>query len=77
MVEEHLTPLPLKMQRASNRKVAKPWFHSRCGNALLCPCERHLMLFPTLEPSSLMAQPDERHANRAASVLEWYDRHRA
>jgi len=23
-----------------------------------------------------MAQPDERHANRTASVLEWYDRHR-
>jgi len=22
------------------------------------------------------AQPDERHANRTASVLEWYDRHR-
>jgi len=38
------------------------------------------MLFPTLEPSSLpvvVAQPDERHANRTASVLEWYDRHRA
>jgi len=38
------------------------------------------MLFPTLGPSSLpvvVAQPDERHANRAASVLEWYDRHRA
>jgi len=25
----------------------------------------------------VVAQPDERHANRAASVLEWYDRHRA
>jgi len=24
-----------------------------------------------------VAQPDERHANRAASVLEWYDRYRA
>jgi len=24
----------------------------------------------------VVAQPDERHANRAASVLEWYDRHR-
>jgi len=38
------------------------------------------MLFPTLGPSSLsvmVAQPDERHANRTASVLEWYDRHRA
>jgi len=23
------------------------------------------------------AQPDERHANRTVSVLEWYDRHRA
>jgi len=36
------------------------------------------MLFPTLGPSSLpvaVAQPDERHANRKASVLEWYDRH--
>jgi len=31
-------------------------------------------------PSSLpivVAQPDETHANRAASVLEWHDRHRA
>jgi len=35
-------------------------------------------LFSTLGPSSLpdvVAQP-ERHANRTASVLEWYDRHR-
>jgi len=24
-----------------------------------------------------MAAADERHANRTASVLEWYDRHRA
>jgi len=23
------------------------------------------------------AQPEKRHANRIASVLEWYDRHRA
>jgi len=33
------------------------------------------MLFPTLGPSSLpvmVAQPDERHVNKAASVLEWY-----
>jgi len=37
------------------------------------------MLFPTLVPSSLpvvVAQPDERHGNRTASVLEWHDRHR-
>jgi len=27
--------------------------------------------------SVVVAQPDERHANRTASVLEWYDRHRA
>jgi len=25
----------------------------------------------------VVAQPDERHANRTASVLEWYDRYRA
>jgi len=25
----------------------------------------------------VVAQPDERHVNRTASVLEWYDRHRA
>jgi len=25
----------------------------------------------------VVAQPDERHANRRVSVLEWYDRHRA
>jgi len=38
------------------------------------------MLFPALEPSILpvvMAQPDKRHANRTASVLKWYDRHKA
>jgi len=35
--------------------------------------ESHLMLFHTLEPNSLpvvVAQPDERHANTTASVLE-------
>jgi len=26
---------------------------------------------------AVVAKPDERHANRTASVLEWYDRHRA
>jgi len=44
------------------------------SSASLCPWERHLLLFPTLGSSSLsvvVAQPDERHANRAASVLEW------
>jgi len=49
-------------RRAINRKVAKPLFDSRCGSALLCPWERHLMLFFILEPSSLpvvAAQPDE------------------
>jgi len=33
------------------------------------------MLFPTFGPSSLpalVAQLDERHANRTAAVLEWY-----
>jgi len=25
----------------------------------------------------VVAQPDQRHANKTASVLEWYDRHRA
>jgi len=37
------------------------------------------MLFLFLGPSSLLvvvAQPDKRLANRTASVLEWYDRHR-
>jgi len=41
---------------------------------------RHLMLFHTLGPSSLpvmVARPDERYAKRTASVLEWYDRHKA
>jgi len=36
------------------------------------------MLFPTLGPSRLpivVAQTDEKHANRTAFVLEWYDRH--
>jgi len=39
-----------------------------------------LKLFPILGPSSLpivVAQFDERHANRTASVLEWYDKQRA
>jgi len=65
--------------RDSNRKVAKPWFDFQCGRALLCPPERHLMLFPILRPISLpveVAQSGERHANRTASVYEWYDRHR-
>jgi len=38
------------------------------------------MLLPTLGPSSLpvvVAQPGERHANRAAFMLEWYDSHGA
>jgi len=38
------------------------------------------MLFPIVRPNSLpvvVAQPAEGHANRTASVLEWYDRHRA
>jgi len=38
------------------------------------------MLFFILEPSSLpvvVAHPYEKHANRTASVLDWYDRHRA
>jgi len=42
------------------------------------------MLFPILRRSSLfclivsrcVTQPDKMHANRTASVLEWYDRHR-
>jgi len=57
-------------------RLQKIWL----GSASLYPWERHLMLFPTLGPSSLavvVSQPDERHANRTASVLEWYDRHRA
>jgi len=44
----------------------------------LRPWKRHLMLFLTLGPISLLVvvvQPHERHANRTASVLEWYDRH--
>jgi len=50
-------------RRASNRKVAKPWFDSRSDSASLCPWERHLMLFSTLGPSSLpvgVSQPDEK-----------------
>jgi len=42
----------------------------------LSPLERHLMLFPILGPSSLpveVAQSHERHANRTASELEWYN----
>jgi len=38
--------------QASNRKVAKPWLDSRYGSASLYPSERHLMLFPSLGPSS-------------------------
>jgi len=45
-----------------------------------CALEKDLMLFPVLGSSSLLVvvvQPDERHANRTASVLEWYDRHKS
>jgi len=38
------------------------------------------MLFLILESSSLsvvVAQPNDRHANRTVSVLEWYVRRRA
>jgi len=38
------------------------------------------MLFPKLGPSILpvvVAQPDKRYAKKTASVLKWYDRHRA
>jgi len=45
-------------------------------DTVACPWERHLMLFPTFGPSSLpdvVAQTDKGHANRIASVLEWYD----
>jgi len=38
------------------------------------------MLFPFLGSSGtpvVVAQPYEKHANRTASVLEWYDRHKA
>jgi len=51
----------LEERRASNRKVVKPWFDSGRGSASLCPWERHLMLFSTLELSSLpvvVTQPD-------------------
>jgi len=46
----------------------------------MCTLERHVMQFPILGLSSLpvaAAQPDERHANRRASVPERYDRHKA
>jgi len=60
---------------ASNRKVVKPLFDLQCDSALHCPWEweKHLMLFHILGPSSLpivVVQPDERHANRTASMLE-------
>jgi len=66
-------------RRDSNRKVAKPWLDSRCGSASLSS-RKTLNAIPTLGPSSLpavVAQPNERHANRTASVKEWFDRHRA
>jgi len=50
------------------------------GTLGLGPWERYSMPSPILGPSSLpvvVARPDERHTNRTASVLEWYDRHRA
>jgi len=46
----------------------------------MCPWERYLKLFPSLRQSSLpvvVAQSDERHANRTVFLLDWYDRHRA
>jgi len=32
-------------RRASNLKVAKPWFDFWCGSTSLLPWERHLILF--------------------------------
>jgi len=58
--------------RASNRKVAKPWFDSRCGSQSLCPWGKTLNTVFHFGASSLpvsVAQSDKRHANRAASVL--------
>jgi len=54
---------------ALQKKSLLFWSRKQANNAI-----------PILGPSSLrvvMAQPNERHANRTASVLEWYDRHRA
>jgi len=53
-------------RRASNRKVSKPWFDSRCGSAVLCPLERHLTLIPILGQSNLPgeAQPEAEHRCR-------------
>jgi len=65
-------------RRASNRKVAKPRSNSD-AIARRCVVGKDTLLFSTLEPRSLpvvVAQADERHANRTASVLEWYDKHR-
>jgi len=62
----------------SNHTVAKRRFDSQCGSALLCPWERHLMMFPTLghKQSTGCGYPAWRgHANRTTSALEWYDRH--
>jgi len=33
--------------------------------------------FEAKRSTVVVAQPNERHANRTASVLEWYDRHSA
>jgi len=55
-------------RQASNRKVAKLWFDSQCGSASLCS-----WYLSSLFVGSYHGQ---RHANRTASVLEWYDRHR-
>jgi len=43
----------LAERRASNRKIAKPWFDFRCGSASLCPWERHLTQSPILGPNSV------------------------
>jgi len=58
--------------------LSKPRFDSRPGREFPCPWEGHLKLYLFLWPTAYqpVAQPDKRHTNRAASVLEWYDRHR-
>jgi len=55
--------------QASNQKVAKLRFDSRCGSASLCPWERHLMLFPILGPSNLCwsGMTDTEHSTTSSS----------
>jgi len=57
-------------RQANNHKFAKPWFNSQCGRSLCCfektlNAVSHLQAKQSTQCGGPLAQPDERHVNRA------------